>query len=162
MEKFNKNIEQEISSNPWEISADEFQSFSLEYLNETAVESLNEREKSADQIRQDLESIFEKSDRENQSEARKDIFQRNTERGRETSNLFSDGFDGEPVEYWQDYGVGFAEYAGRENFIVRNQNRGIDDESLSREISQVKSEVRRVDFSQKMSNLGRAIIGKAA
>lgn len=161
MENLNKKFEQAIEVNPWEMSQDDFQSFSLEHINETATDFEATRERNLMEAQREVERVFEQVERGGEQENR-NLFEVNEARGRENSNIFRGVSEAREVAEWQEYGANFAEYAGRENFISRNENRNRTAESLSREITAVKSQVRTVDFSQKISNLGRAIFGRVA
>ena len=163
MENFNK-FNQENQTSEWEISRGEFQTFSLEYLNQESLESAQENKaeisKNLAEIREGIDEIFEKS-RENGGES--EFRKMSVERGRESASVFDGAREARAeAEYWGEYGAGFADFGGRAEFVSRNENRGRTAESLSSEIASVKSQVRNVDFSQKMANFGRAIVGRAA
>lgn len=153
MEKFNK-FEQENGANAWEISQEEFQHFSLEYLNEENHEASQEQAREVAEIRKDVERIFEKERGGERQEIRA---------GRESENFFSGAKEAQAeAEFFNGYSANFANYGGRSDFVVRNENRTRTAKSLSNEIAGVKAQVRNVDFSQKMANFGRAMFGRAA
>lgn len=131
---------------------EEFETLSLEYLN-------GEDRFSGERIAE-IEATREKNSFEN-LEQLNDIYEKIEASGRENSSFF-DGRNREigensNVVYFEDYGANFETFEGREGFIVRNENRNRSQEQLSNELQSAKSQVRTVDFGQKLSNFSQAL-----
>lgn len=131
-------------------SFEEFQTLSLEHLNEEFEQSRRDG--------QEFEQNREQNIQDSRAEIM-DIFERQKESGRDNHNLFENKIQesGLESELFEGYGASFVvNYFDREGYIARpNQHR--TQKELRNEIESIKNEKRTVGFGQRASNFIRAI-----
>lgn len=149
----------------------EFQTLSLEHLNhqshisqEQLQDFKNAHEVAKNRTHEAVLKIYEQvgENYDTEQEAKGGILEKNEIFGRDSSGIIQPQDYDENIIYLSDYRAKFANYEGRDDFIMRADQHQTQAQ-LDEAIDQVKGLPRNVSFGQKLSNVMKAVgLQKAA